>query len=446
MTILELSCGYSARHGCLDTSLADPFRSHFTGCWVVVGIHLVGGGQSRTRLRLGLTALAVLSAGCGGGSGKPSGAGGAGGQGGAGGTRNGTGGGGAAGNAGAALPVATEIGTTCDTSPRASFATIVTPSAVYLVEGIPVDVPTPLSTTVTVGRAANGSLDSATCMVTAGMTVPVALYGMGVATVASSVYLIGGNVMGTTNTQTAVYRAEIANGSLTPFSEATLPGAGGAPVVLQTSGYGQEIVQIQNYVYVIGGWSSTGQTNVASVERAQVDLATGDFITNFAPAVDPNTGSPVTMAVPRFDTVAIHLGSWIYVLGGQTDIGSAALCHDEIQRASVDANGNLSGFMQVGTLPSTLCLPATHVVGNTLYVLGGTTAINSPGNPLSTDAILTATIAADGSLGAFVPSSAALSYPVGFAGAALLGNTLYLLDGWRGTTGATNSIQAVAFP
>jgi Kelch motif len=338
---------------------------------------------------------------------------------------------------------------TCDTTPRGGFATIVTPKAVYLVDGIPVDAPTPLSTTMMIGRAADGSLDPATCTLTSGVTVPVAEYAMGVATVASSVYLIGGNTTGFTTTQNAVYRAEIANGSLTPFSVATLSG-GVTPVVLQTSSYGAEIVQVQNYVYVIGGWSSVGETAIASIERAQVDLATGNFVTNFVPAIDPKTGNPATMAVPRFDTVAVHLGSWIYVLGGQVRVSGLHVggpaCQNEIQRASLDATGNLSSFSQVGTLPSGLCAAASYVSCNTLYVLGGVTDIDDNTAAFtSTDAVLTAAIAADGTLGDFTASSVKLSYPVG-AAEAVIGKTVYLLEGWKGGTGATTSIEAVTFP
>ena len=368
---------------------------------------------------------------------------------------NGGGGAGNASDAGAQSPVASQVGMTCDSTPRAAFATVVTPNAVYLVDGIPVDAPTPLSTTMMIGRAADGSLEPATCTLTSGVTVPVAEYGMyGIATVASSVYLIGGNTTGLTTTQNAVYRAEITNGSLTPFSVATLTGDGGAtPVVLQTSRYGQEVVQVQNYVYVIGGWSSVGEMAVASIERAQVDLATGNFVTNFAAAIDPNTGNPATMAVPRFGTVAVHLGSWIYVLGGQTQAGGQAVpvsgpaCQNEIQRASLDATGNLSSFSQVGTLPSGLCAPASYVAGTTLYVLGGITDINlTTGANTSTDAVLTAAIAADGTLGDFTASSLKLSYPVGSAGEAVIGKTVYLFNGFKAGTGATTSIQAVTFP
>jgi hypothetical protein len=297
-----------------------------------------------------------------------------------------------------------------------------------------------------IGRSTGGGLDPATCTSTSAVTVPVAEYGMGVASVVNAVYLIGGDTAGNV-TQSAVYRADIVNGSLSSFRVATLPGDGGAtPVVLQTSRYGQQVVQTQNYIYVIGGWSSVGQTNLASIERAQVDPLTGDFVTNFAPAIDPSTGGPATMAVPRLHMVAVQLGSWVYVLGGMTDSGSPAQCHNEIQRASLDANGNLSSFSQVGTLPNPLCGPATYVTNNTLFVLGGVTAVNYPGNPTATDAVLEAAIAADGTLGAFTSSSVKLSYPVGWAGSATLGKTVYLFNGFKGTTGATTSIQAITFP
>jgi len=423
-----------------------------------------GGGSGS-----GGSAATAGSGGSGGGGGSGAGAGGGGsggsaaaaGSGGSGGTDAGAGGGGSGGSAGnasdagAQSPVPSQVGMTCDTTPRLAFPTIVTPNAVYLVEGIATVGSGFLSTTMMIGRAASGSLDPATCTLTSGVTVPVAEVGMSVATVASSVYLIGGSTglpTALTGTQNAVYRAEITNGSLTPFSVATLSG-GATPVVLQTSRYAAEVVQVQNYVYIIGGWSSVNETNVASIERAQVDLATGNFVTNFAPAMDPKTGNPATLVVPRAYSVAVHLGSWIYVLGGTTQTAdqpvpvSGPACQNEIQRASLDATGNLSSFSQVGTLPSGLCSAASYVSGNTMYVLGGLTDFNlTTGAATSTDAVLTAAIAADGTLGDFTASSVKLSYPVGSAGEAVIGKTVYLFNGNKGGTGATTSIQAVTFP
>jgi hypothetical protein len=60
--------------------------------------------------------------------------------------------------------------------------------------------------------------------------------------------------------------------------------------------------------------------------------------------------------------------------------------------------------------------------------------------------VLTAAIAADGTLGDFTASSVKLSYPVGLAGEAVIGKTVYLFEGFKGGTGATTSIQAVTFP
>jgi hypothetical protein len=177
------------------------------------------------------------------------------------------------------------------------------------------------------------------------------------------------------------------------------------------------------------------------------------LFTNFAPAIDPNTGNPATMALPRFGTVAVHLGSWIYVLGGQTQACdqpvpvNGPVCQNEIQRASLDANGNLSSFSQVGTLPNVLCPQASYVACNTLYVLGGVTDVNcSNGAVASTDAVLTAPIGTDGTLGIFTASSVKLSYPVGSAGEAVIGKTVYLFNGWESGFGTTTSIQAVTFP
>jgi hypothetical protein len=296
-------------------------------------------------------------------------------------------------DAGISSPVSSVVGVTCETTPRGDFATIATPKAVYLVQGIPMAVPTPFSSTTMISRSANDELDLSTCTATSGVTVPVAEYGVGVATVANSVYLIGGNTTGVTTTQSAAYRADIANGNLSSFRVATLAGDAGAPIALQISSYGHAVIQTQDYVYVIGGWSSVGQANVARIERAQVDSVTGDFVTNFEPAIDPTTNSPAMMALPRFDTAAVRLGSWVYVFGGQTDNAPTSQCHTEIQRAGLDSNGNLSSFSQVGTLPNALCAPAIYVAADKLYLIGGATSfiVETNNSPVTaTDAVLQA--------------------------------------------------------
>lgn len=348
-------------------------------------------------------------------------------------------------------PVSGDAGTECDPSARSAFPVVVAPDGVYLIEGIPVDAPAPLSTITRIGRGADGGLDLASCTTTTG-TVPIAEYAMGLAQAGSNVYLVSGAT--STGTQPAVYGAQIADGGLTPFSTATLQGGGG-PVVLQVSRYGAAVLQTNNYVYVIGGWSSpvsfatTGQ-DLAEIERAQIDPVTGAFVTNFAPAIDPATHQPATLALPRFGAgMLYHQGSWVYLLGGQTGVGesySNVVFHNEIQRASLDASGNLSTFTQVGTLPTNLAGATAYVAGGTLYLLGGGTAFVYP-NVTTTNAVLQASIAADGSLGAFTASPLTLAYAEVSSGSAVVGQTLYLFGGINATGFyATSAFETFGVP
>jgi len=336
-----------------------------------------------------------------------------------------------------ATPIAYEAGTTCDPTPRALFPTVVTPDGVYLVEGIPTDMPAPLSTTALIGLSADGGLDPSNCVTQSDVTVPIAEYGMGEAIVATSVYLLGGYT--TTSGTTAVYRAEIADGGLTSFAVATLQGDPGTPIVLQVPRYAEEVVQTENYLYVVGGWTGiltpdAGAPDLVEIERAQVDPATGDFVTNFAPV-------SATLALPRTFAQTFQRGSDVYILGGATGAGGQTVIHDEIQIATVDSSGNLSSFAQVGALPTDLAMAGIYTTVDTLYLLGGTTAYDATTVTFTaTTAVLQAPAGADGALGTFTTSSAVLPYATFAAGEATLGQTTYLIGGLSGSGGLSSIV------
>jgi hypothetical protein len=346
---------------------------------------------------------------------------------------------------GCATPTTTDdAGTTCDTTARAGFPAIATPNGVYLVEGIPVNTPSPLSTTTFIGLTANGALDPSKCMTPSTVTVPVAEYSIGVARIASSVYLLGGYANG--STQPNVYRAQVTTGALGAFSATNVNADGGAPVAFQQGRYADAIVQTTSYVYVIGGWAGTAPpgTDLSSIERAQVDPTTGDFVTNFEPAIDPATKGPATLAVPRGAMQIYRHDPWVYLMGGQTQSGSTTVIHDEIQRATIDAAGNLSSFTVIGTLPMPLSGATVFVGGGTVYLIAGATGFTAPSYAL-TDGVLAAPIAADGTLGTFINTLLQVPYAQCCGGSVTLGPTVYLLEGLTGNGfTATTSIESIS--
>jgi hypothetical protein len=246
-----------------------------------------------------------------------------------------------------------------------------------------------------------------------------------------------------------VYRANVTAGALGAFATATLPD-GGAPVVLQTSRYDHAIIQAGSYVYAIGGWSGpasgVGGTDLTSIERAQVDPVTGDFVTNFAAAIDPATSQPATLAMPRLGAQVYQDARSVYIMGGQTGVGGASTLHDEIQQATLDANGNLSSFTQVGLLPSALAGAGVLVAGGTVYLVGGAVGYSNP-DYILTGTVYAAQIAADGSLGTFTVSPQTLPYAQCCGGSAAIGNTLYLFEGLTGNGfTATTSVETFGAP
>jgi len=139
-------------------------------------------------------------------------------------------------------------------------------------------------------------------------------------------------------------------------------------------------------------------------------------------------------------------GSWGYVLGGTAGATLAT-----IERAAIDADGDLGAFI---TLPTTLASGRSGmgavVLGDALYVLGGT-----DGTPR--DVVERATISGDGAL-AFGSSPLHLAVgrdaaayavvdnylyavPRGNSAAVLLGDKLYLIGGQGGAGTSLASIE-----
>ncbi len=216
------------------------------------------------------------------------------------------------------------------------------------------------------------------------------------------------------------------------------------------------VVRIHDQVYLVGG--SDGSP-LASIERAAVD---GGELGPFADAG--------TISAPRSAHRAVIVGDALYLLGGRDQTGNVAM----IERATVDADGNLSSFtvvdgVELGTARSgftevltrsellvaggsTGTVPALDMVegaaasgegaladfavadavdlkprtghagfsaGQRAYVLGGT----------DTDPVEAATIAADGLVDDFTRDTATLRVERSDAGLALARDHVYLAGG-----------------
>lgn len=103
-----------------------------------------------------------------------------------------------------------------------------------------------------------------------------------------------------------------------------------------------------------------------------------------------NWQNTVALPEPIYSHAAVtsNDGRFLYVLGGWN--GSA--CVSAVRRTTIGADGSLSGWISVTSLPEVLAQHAAVVVGNRIYVIGGqnSTAVHNK--------VYMTTILADGTL------------------------------------------------
>jgi N-acetylneuraminic acid mutarotase len=345
---------------------------------------------------------------------------------------------------------------------RTNHASVSVGGALYVIGGIQ----SGTSELGSVERAtfhADGALATFTTLVGAGLTTPRARHSAVV--IGSSVYVIGGAHAGSTRGD--VERATLdASGALSAFT----PVAG---VTLTTPRAGHATALVGNFIYVIGGSDSAGHA-LASVERAtlggdgtlstfvplpDVTLATarqlaasvvigdslyvlGGFDTTGAGlgsverasiAGDGTLGSfaaltGINLAAARGAFAGALFGGALYVAGGQSSAGAGLL--DTVERAPINADGTLQSFATVAstTLVTARSGHSAAVVGNSLYVLGGSDGTTSLGGSE------VATIAAGGTLSALTTATTTLSLPRAGHTLAVAGSALYAIGGYSATT------------
>jgi N-acetylneuraminic acid mutarotase len=142
--------------------------------------------------------------------------------------------------------------------------------------------------------------------------------------------------------------------------------------------------RVGNFLYAIGGSQSPSIT-LSSVEAASI---AGNMIGSFGT-------DAVTLTTGRHGHASVVIGRWLYVIGGQDNLGHRLAT---IERAPIGLDGTLGPFAPFGeSLLEGRVQPNVAVLGGQLYVIGGSTDINAQG----TVDIEQAAIDASGGLGAF---------------------------------------------
>ena len=155
-------------------------------------------------------------------------------------------------------------------------------------------------------------------------------------------------------------------------------------------------------LYVVGGRGAAGFTN--SVETAKLDVAAGtlqDFASQ--PAL-VNGGADFKITQPSM----VAAEGYLFVAGGRTNFAGVAT--DVVLAAKIKADGTLDAWHNVTNLPKPLRDFAFVGFKGKLYVAGGL------GATTRSDDVYSASIKADGTLGAWDSSNAKLPSPrSGFA-------------------------------
>jgi hypothetical protein len=216
------------------------------------------------------------------------------------------------------------------------------------------------------------------------------------------IYIIGG-----ISTENSVQRARIRpDGSLGAFD--AVP-----EVSLVSSRPGHSTVVIRNFLYVLGGGSGGGGFP-SSIERAAMndDGSLGTFA----------TVSGVTLNEGRSGHMSVVIGDFLYVIGGFGACGRNC----GVERAAINANGTLGSFATVpGVALNTGRNLFTGLVTNGyVYVMGGAS------NAGELTSIERASIGGDGSLGTFsTTSTGALLVPRISPTSTVVGGALYVIGG-----------------
>jgi hypothetical protein len=226
-------------------------------------------------------------------------------------------------------------------------------------------------------------------------------------------YVIGGT--GSNGSLISVEHASInADGSLGLFQRVS-------GVNLVTARHAHSMITIRNNVYIFGGRDSTA---LLSIERATI--GTDRTLSTFS------TLAGVTLVTARYGHACAIVGNYLYILGG---FGNTAL--DSIERAVINTDGSLGAFVSVPGISLTMARYGhkARVVGNYLYVIGGTR-----GNSSLRD-VERATINSDGTLGDFtpVPSASLMTERAGHT-VEVLGNHLYVVGG-ASSNGIHNTVE-----
>jgi hypothetical protein len=218
--------------------------------------------------------------------------------------------------------------------------------------------------------------------------LPEGLVGPGLAQDGSALVMVGG----------LLASGETTSGTLL----VTVGDDGGLTVAegpeLTTSRYHPGTTMVGGYVFTTGGLNqtATSQDVLDSIERA-----------SFAGGVLGAWEDAGTLDAQTTHHAVFAWDGHLYVVGG----GATNTARDSVLRASVDADGQLGAWEEVGLLPEGRATSAATVFLDQVYIVAGMTTLTGG----EVDTVLRATLQDDGSVGDFeelapLPSARAHSH------------------------------------
>ena len=168
------------------------------------------------------------------------------------------------------------------------------------------------------------------------------------------IYVSGGND-GSSGATNGVYLTTVnANHSLTSWS---------ASSALPTKLYSHAMVQLNGYLYAIGGIDNLFAVR-KTVYKAQIDAVNGTLgswsATNDLPIAASDDGV--------YDTAVVVVQGRIYVIGGHDKDGGS---RDTVFIGTQDGSGNITWTTSATTLPIAIAEHTATVSSNRIYVIGG---------------------------------------------------------------------------
>jgi hypothetical protein len=173
---------------------------------------------------------------------------------------------------------------------------------------------------------------------------------------------------------------------------------------------------VGNWLYLFGG-DDENSTVFATSERALINA--DGTIGEFSPSVN--------LLTPRSGGAAVMTGSWVYLVGGRSDNNGAVV--PTVERAPVNQDGSgLGQFEPVQITGLAFGVLGSEIIGGYVYFFGG------ENGSVASATVERAPIAFDGTLGPVEAVNATLAYPDAYMAHGVANQTIILMGGYANGT------------